>query len=153
MRQSGQEGLLPGWGQVGEGQEECLLQDILRQKTHLKPGSGGGQENPRLEAGIWESGCTRDFVSVPRFPNKVWVPFCPGVQSFFCLMMVDNDYWGEGGGISPYPAQPYPAFLHFSGGHDDDAGVLLPCHLPEVIDCGIQAALAGDIGLRVLIRA
>lgn len=47
----------------------------------------------------------------------------------------------------------YPAFLHLSGGHDDDAGVFLPYHLPEVIDCGLQTALAGDVGLRVLIGA
>lgn len=49
-------------------------------------------------------------------------------------------------------ALPYPAFLHFSGRHDDDTRVLLPSHLPEVIDCGVQTALAGDVGLRVLIR-
>lgn len=53
----------------------------------------------RLEAGICESGCTRDFVSVPQFPKRFGallseVPFCPGIQSFFCLMMVDNEYWG-----------------------------------------------------------
>lgn len=40
MRQRGQEGLLPGWGQEGEGQAECLLLDTLRQKAHLKPVSG-----------------------------------------------------------------------------------------------------------------
>lgn len=38
--------------------------------------------------------------------------------------------WGWGG-------VPYPAFLHLSGGHDDDAGVLLPRHLPEVVDRGL----------------
>lgn len=51
----------------------------------------------------------------------------------------------EGGALS------YPAFLHLSGSHDDDTGVLLPRHLPEVIDCGIQTALAGNVCLRVLI--
>lgn len=47
----------------------------------------------------------------------------------------------------------YPALLHLPGGHDDDTGVLLPHHLPEVVDCGLQAALAGDVGLSILIRA
>lgn len=47
----------------------------------------------------------------------------------------------------------YPALLHLPGGHDNDAGVLLPHHLPEVVDRGLQAALAGDVGLSVLIRA
>lgn len=46
---------------------------------------------------------------------------------------------------------PYPALLHLAGGHDDDSGVLLPDHLPEVINCGLQTALAGDVGLSVLI--
>ena len=48
-------------------------------------------------------------------------------------------------------ALPYPAFLHLPGGHDDDSGVLLPGHLPEVIDCGLQTALTGNVGLSVLI--
>lgn len=47
---------------------------------------------------------------------------------------------------------PYPAFLHLSGSHDDDTSVLLPSHLPEVIDGSVQTALTGDVGLRVLIR-
>lgn len=69
-------------------------------------------------------------------------------------MIVDSECWGKGVGIrGRHEAWPYPAFLHFSGGHDDDAGVLLPCHLPEVVDRGLQAALAGDIGLSILIRA
>lgn len=41
------------------------------------------------------------------------------------------------GGQGAARTWPYPAFLHLSGGHDDDAGVLLPCHLPEVVDCGL----------------
>lgn len=30
--------------------------------------------------------------------------------------------------------------------------ILLPHHLPEIIDSGIQTTLAGDVGLRALIR-
>ena len=102
---------------------------------------------------------------MPQFPNKGWTlpsegTFCPGVWHFFGLMAMDNkalgrgEGRGEGVGIrGQHGTRPYPAFLHLSGGHDNDAGVLLPCHLPEVVDCGLQAALAGDVGLSVLIGA
>lgn len=47
----------------------------------------------------------------------------------------------------------YPAFFHLACCHHDNACVLLPHHLPQVIDCGVQAALAGDVGLGALIWA
>lgn len=47
----------------------------------------------------------------------------------------------------------YPAFFYLPCCHHDNACVLLPHHLPEVIDCGIQAALAGNVGLGALIWA
>ena len=56
-------------------------------------------------------------------------------------------------GVGAAWGSAYPALLHLPGGHDNDAGVLLPHHLPEVVDRGLQAALAGDVGLSVLIRA
>lgn len=56
-------------------------------------------------------------------------------------------------GVGAVWGSAYPAFLHFPGGHDNDTGVLLPHHLPEVVDCGLQAALAGDVSLSVLVRA
>lgn len=79
---------------------------------------------------------------------------CLSALAFFGLMVVDNEYRGGDVGTRGWQGvRPYPAFLHFSGGHDDDTGVLLPRHLPEVVDGGVQAALAGDVGLRVLIGA
>lgn len=47
----------------------------------------------------------------------------------------------------------YPPFFYLPCGHHNNARVLLPHHLPEVIDCGIQATLASDVGLGALIRA
>lgn len=47
----------------------------------------------------------------------------------------------------------YPAFFYLPCCHHNNARVLLPHHLPQVIDCGIQAALAGDVGLGALIWA
>lgn len=37
--------------------------------------------------------------------------------------------------------------LHLFGGHDDDPGVLLKHHPPEVADGVLQAALGGDVAL------
>ena len=39
----------------------------------------------------------------------------------------------------------HPSSLHFIGSHDDDEGVLLPHHAPEVIDSSRQAALCRDV--------
>ena len=47
----------------------------------------------------------------------------------------------------------YPPFFYLPRGHHNNACVLLPHHLPEVIDCGIQAALASDVGLGALVWA
>lgn len=47
----------------------------------------------------------------------------------------------------------YPPFFYLPCGHHNYARVLLPHHLPEVIDCGIQATLASDVGLAALIWA
>ena len=35
--------------------------------------------------------------------------------------------------------------LHLVGGHDNDQGVLLPHHAPEVVHCSWQAALRGYV--------
>ena len=47
----------------------------------------------------------------------------------------------------------YPPFFYLPCSHHNNARVLLPHHLPEVIDCGIQATLASDVGLSALIWA
>lgn len=47
----------------------------------------------------------------------------------------------------------YPAFFYLPCCHHNNARVLLPHHLPQIIDCGIQAALAGNVGLGALVWA
>lgn len=47
----------------------------------------------------------------------------------------------------------YPPFFYLPRSHHNNARVLLPHHLPEVIDRGIQATLAGNVGLGALIWA
>lgn len=47
----------------------------------------------------------------------------------------------------------YPAFFYLPCCHHNNARVLLPHHLPQIIDCGIQAALAGNVGLGAFVWA
>lgn len=48
---------------------------------------------------------------------------------------------------SPRSRATHLAPLHLFGGHDDDPGVLLKHHPPEVADGVLQAALGGDVAL------
>ena len=41
--------------------------------------------------------------------------------------------------------ETHPSSLHLVGGHDNDQGVLLPHHAPEVVHCSWQAALRGYV--------
>lgn len=61
-----------------------------------------------------------------------------------------KEYYWENKWVPPAP--PYPSFLHFPGGHHNDAWIFLPCHLPEIIDGGIQATLASNIGFIAFLR-
>lgn len=61
-----------------------------------------------------------------------------------------NSYdWRGKKGSSKTPS--YPSFFYFPCGHNNNMCVLLPHHLPEVIDSGIQTTLASDVGLGALI--
>ena len=48
-------------------------------------------------------------------------------------------------GVGAAWGSAYPALLHLPGGHDNDAGVLLPHHLPEVVASVWQGPLSGDV--------
>lgn len=43
-------------------------------------------------------------------------------------------------------APAHPSLLHQVGDHDNDAGVLLPHHPPEVLEGGPKRSLSRDVG-------
>lgn len=60
---------------------------------------------------------------------------------------------GKRGQLQHLQTATYPPFFYLPRGHHNNASVLLPHHLPEVIDCGVQAALARNVGLGALVWA